>query len=265
MYCFLNGKIVKESEASLQLSDLAIIRGCSIFQVVRVYKGKPFLLQDHFEKLQEAAQKMSFTLPVQFSELQKAVSNLIQKNNLPESYLRLVLTGGQTFDGLNPCGGENFFILHRKVELLPEKNYEEGVKLISLEHRRSLPDIKTTEYVFPIYKRQQLGNNFDFIYTWQGQVLESTRANFFIIKQDTLITPENDVLHGVTRQKVLEIAEKSFKIEKREIMYDELKSVDEAFLTATTKEVVPIQKIDEIEIPTGEKASAIRKSFLGIV
>ncbi len=262
MYCFLNGGIIKEKDASVALSDISVIRGCAIFQVVRVYEGRPFLLESHFEKLKEDARKMDFYFPFEFSEVEKAVLQLIRSNGLLNSYLRLVLTGGETDDGFNPCGGENFFILNREMKPPSNELYEEGVKLVGLEHRRALPDIKITDYSFPIRERKRLKRAFDFLYTWNGKVLESTRANFFVIKKDCLITPEKNVLHGETRKRVLEITENSFRIEKRELLYDELKSVDEAFLSSTTREVLPVNQVDDIKIPVGRKHSEIRKKFL---
>jgi branched-subunit amino acid aminotransferase/4-amino-4-deoxychorismate lyase len=92
---------------------------------------------------------------------------------------------------------------------------------------------------------------YDVLYHYQDQILEVSRSNFFIVRDEVLITPTNNVLHGVTRKTILELAEQEMKIEMRDIHKDELALADEAFLTGTTKRIMPVIRVDDLIIGKG--------------
>ncbi len=267
MYSLFNDKIVLEKSVGIALDDTAIIRGYGAFQVIRVYDKKPFLVSEHLKKLKKDADFLGINFNCDERELIKKINLLLKKNNLSESYLRIVLTGGKSEDGLNPSGKPSFFVLQREVALPEKEDYQRGVFLITLNHKRVLPKAKTTDYLFPIHKKRLLQKQqaFDFLYKWNSKILESTRANFFAIKKDVLITPKNNVLEGVTRDKVLEIAQKIYRIEERDFYYKELSEVDEVFLTSTIKEILPVRKIDDIEFNDFQKTEKIIKEYKKMV
>ena len=86
----------------------------------------------------------------------------------------------------------------------------------------------------------------------QDHVLEGTRSNFFVFRGDTLITPRSEILYGITRNVVLELAKGRFAIEERPILLSELPQVDEAFMTSSSREITPVVQIDEIVIGSGK-------------
>jgi len=92
---------------------------------------------------------------------------------------------------------------------------------------------------------------FDMLYHSQNGITECPRSNFFAFVGDTLVTPADHVLHGNTRKLILELAETRFPVEERSMSLKELDDIDEAFVTSTTKRVLPICKINEIEIGNG--------------
>jgi len=267
LYSFLNGKIV-EKEASLSLDDAGVLRGYGVFQVVRVYDGNPFLLKEHLQKLERDAHKLGigfFKLP---ENIEDVIDELAEKNGLTDFYLRMVVTGGKLRKSFYPEGKANFFILAEKISELPEKLYSEGVHLISLNHKREFSKMKVINYARPISERSKLAESdaFDFLYTWNGNILESSRANFFIVKDEKIITPEKGVLPGITAKTVLGVAEDlGFTTEKREIEYQELRDADEAFLTSTVKEILPVKSIDDIEMKEIKIVKKLHKAYRELV
>lgn len=262
-YCYFNGKIIPTIEAKLPVDDIAILRGYGIFDYCRIYKGKGFLFKEHLVRLRNSAKKMGLVVPISDSEIEKILALLIEKNDLPESNVRLVLTGGTTIDGLSfDPKNSTFFILLEEAKKLPEKYYSHGAKLITYEHERLFPDVKTTNYAkaVSLQKQKNKAGALEIVYTSKGIILEPSTSNFFIIKKNKLITPKNNILIGITRNFVVKLGKKAgFTVEERDIRLSELKSATESFITATNKEIVPIVNIDGQKIGMGKVGENTKK------
>ena len=131
-----------------------------------------------------------------------------------------------------------------------------GINLLSFDHQRQLPKVKTIDYLMPIWLQPLLGkhNADDFLYHQDGVLTECPRANIFIVTEDDkLITPHQNILEGITRKKVLEIAQGKYEIEERKVMLSEALTAKEAFITCTTKDILPIQTIDGHPIGNGDR------------
>lgn len=268
-YCFLNGEIVDNNNASLPIDDIGLLRGYGVFEVIKTYNKKPFLLTEHLDRLELSAGFLGIKIPLKKDEIIKIIDKLIGMSSGDEFLVRIVLTGGRAigmdFNGDNP----NFFITLADVPVKNEEDYANGVGLCLIEHQRFFPTIKTLNYVFPIRLKQDIKDGyFDFLYYFNGCVLESPTSSFFLIKGNELITPKDNVLMGVTRGFVLRLASEMFEIEEREVLLEEINSADECFLTATNKEVLPVVKIDDIVIRdglVGEKTKKIIDKYNEIV
>ncbi|HWS84092.1 MAG TPA: aminotransferase class IV, partial [Ktedonobacteraceae bacterium] len=121
--------------------------------------------------------------------------------------------------------------------------------------QRALPEAKTSNYVAAIRALKEAarhGANDALFVNEQGHVLEATRSNFFVFRGDTLITPRLRVLIGITRNVILSLARGRFTIEERPILLEELSTVDEAFLTSSSKEITPVVQIDDWMIGDGK-------------
>ena len=255
-YCYLNGKILSESEAKISLKDIAILRGYGVFEFLRTYNSKPFLLKEHFTRLRKSAKNLNLQLPISQKELFKQIKKLLLKNKFKESAIKLVLTGGQIIDSRGMEYDKNsptFFILVDKLQELPKSFYQKGVKLITYEHLREIPGAKTINYI-TVIKLQNLCKRkkaFDILYTQNGFLLETTTSNFFIFKKDKLLTPKKNILIGLTRNFVIKLAKNKFKVEERDIDLKELERAEETFIASTTKEILPVVKIDNKIIGNG--------------
>jgi len=253
-YCYLNGKIIETKKANISLDDIGILRGYGVFDYLRTFNGKPFLLKEHLTRFENSAKALGLKVPETESKIEKAIENLMEKNKYGEAGMRLVLTGGKTVNGIEFNNHPTFFILAEEFIDLPRACFEKGVKLITLDHQRILPKAKTTNYITAVrmQKAKRKKKAFEILYTQNDNILETTTANFFIFKKNRLITPKKDILFGTTRNFVIKLARKDFKIEEREVKKREVWSADEAFLTATNKDILPVVKIDGKVIGNGK-------------
>ena len=252
-YCFINGQILPVDKATIHISDLGFLRSYAVFDFLRTYNGKPFRLKDHYARFSNSARELRLTLKYSEEDIKQIIEKLLSKSELKEAGVRLLLTGGYSTDSMN-ITEPNFLII---VEELPEYSpeiYKKGVKLITYEYQRDIPLVKSTHYLNaiklqPIVKEQ---NAYDMLYCHKNEVLEVPRNNFFIFKGGTLITPKENVLLGITRKVVLELAENSFNIEERKVYVSELKVSDEAFLCGTSKRIIPVVQVDDYKIKEGK-------------
>ncbi|MCU0448161.1 MAG: aminotransferase class IV [Microscillaceae bacterium] len=263
-YCYFNGTLLPFTEAKLALNDLGLWRGYGIFDYLRTYHGRPFKLAKHYARLERSAAAVGLELPLGLSAIEEITEELLYERaeNATDVGFRWVLTGGYTDNGTNPSGPPNFFITTESLVKIATSDYTEGVKVITYEHLRELPEIKTTNYL-SIYLNQsamQAQNAKDVLYVKNGLISECTRTNFFLVKGNTLITPDTHILRGITRQIVLDIAPEVFaQVELRPLSLAELSEADEAFKVGTTNEVMPVVQIDDIRIGQGKPGTLTQK------
>jgi D-alanine transaminase/branched-chain amino acid aminotransferase len=249
---FINGKILKASEAKLNINDLALLRGYGIFDFFRTSAGKPYLMENYLDRFMHSAGLMGLAVPYSKNEIEVIVRDLVSKNGLSESGIRMILTGGYSADGYS-MGTPNYMILIESISYPDKEYYLKGVRLASYDHLREWSEIKSINYLTPIkIKNEIIGRNgYDVLYHHNGFFLEVSRSNFFIVRNGVLITPVRNVLHGITRKTVIDISAQVIKIEERDIPVDELRLADEAFITGTTKRILPVSAVDDFEFPKG--------------
>jgi branched-chain amino acid aminotransferase len=256
MYIFLNGQIVPAANAMLHVSDLATLRGYGMFDFLQSIRGVPLFIDDYLDRFYYSAQALGLDAPYERTALKQHIARLIKINNFQRSGLKLVLTGGYSPDGFTPTE-PNFFIIETDAPPLPsDEQFKNGVKLMLHTFTRDLSAIKSTNYTHPItiQSKWKTSGAVDVLYHEDGFVTESSRSNFFIIdKKNTLITPDVDVLHGITRKKVIEIAtNENINIEIRNMSLKEVLAAKEAFMTSSTKGILPVVALDENIIAKGK-------------
>jgi len=169
--------------------------------------------------------------------------------------VRIVLTGGDSADGTNfDKEHQTFFILFHTLLPISEAMYQNGVKLITVEHQRELSEAKTNNYITKLtnesFKKESKAH--ELLYINEGYVLEGATCNFFLVKNNKLITPKQDILFGTRRWLVLKVAQNHFKIEERKISVRELWNADEAFITSCNRDILPVTQIDNKKIGNGK-------------
>lgn len=263
--CFVDGKILRGDEACVPVDDLGLQRGYAVFDYARVYKGKPFHIGDHLARFRRSAAALHLTVPRSDAEIIDIARTLVGELGLEDQGIRMILTGGSSHA---PTLLENarLIVIAEELPRYPAVVYEKGVKLVTCEFERDLPYVKTTNYVtaFRLTSFKKEKGAFEILYSWQGKLLECARDNFFIFRGDTLVTAKNDVLDGITRKVVLEVVRGRFAVEERDLYATELETADEAFLASTSKQVVPVVKVDDRRIGNGspgERTRAVMRLF----
>lgn len=254
---FINNQFLPETEANIHISDLGLLRGYGIFDFFRAVNGKVLFLEDHLDRFIFSASQFQLEIPYSREKLKTIIQDIIDQNKLPLLGIKLVLTGGYSADGYTPTT-PNFLVIAKPFSFMDKPN---GMHLMSLEYLRELPEIKSLNYMVPIFHRKKMlaiGAD-DYIYHKNGLVSELSRSNVFIVKNEKLITPSKGILHGVTRKHILKIAFNNWEIEERDMSFEETLAADEIFTTGSTKKVMAITKIDEKYIGDGQKGSITTK------
>ncbi|AFZ31283.1 D-amino-acid transaminase [Gloeocapsa sp. PCC 7428] len=251
---YLNGKYVAADEACLPINDLGIVRGYGVFDFLRTYNGVPFKLREHVQRLQKSAELIGLNLPWSTLEIEAIAQETFNRNHLPDANIRIIATGGIATDFITPCGEPSLIVIVTPVTEYPEAYYKQGVKVITVQTQRFIPGAKSLNYISAIMALQQAKqvNAVEALYVNQHHVLEGTTTNLFVFRDHKLITPKENILHGITREVVLELAKNKFEIVEQPIYYSDLNRCDEAFITATNKEIMPVTQIDDLQISNGK-------------
>ncbi|WP_447640521.1 MULTISPECIES: aminotransferase class IV [Chitinophagaceae] len=248
----INGKLVAEEDAALGIHDLSITRGYGIFDFFKTLQNEPVFWEDNLDRFYRSAKLMD--LPVEYSrdELKVMIVKLMSENKIPESGIKLLLTGGYSPDDYS-IAKPNLIVTQKpwKRNLQGERR---GIKLISYDFHRPFAAAKTIDYVMGIQamKKAKEADADDVVYTQGGFVSECPRANiFFVMRDGAVVTPDKGVLSGITRMRIVEMAKGRFDVEERDVSIDEMRNAAEAFITSTTKNVTPVLAIDDIVYGTG--------------
>lgn len=267
-YVYLNGKIVPAAKAVLPVTDIAILRGYGVFDSMLAEGDYILHGEKHLARFFRSAKLTGIAVPYTKEQIAKSLKALLKKNGHTRSKLRIVLTGGETVNSgleFKPKTGNLFAIAEAYPEPKSEP-YEKGVNLMTVDHRRSNPEAKTTNYgeAVSLQPLRRKRGAFEILYTHDGNVYECSTSNFFIVKGRQLITAKNGMLKGIIREFVLSKARLlGLQPIERDLKISELWTADEAFSTGTYKGVVPVVSIDGKKIKLG-KPGPVAKQLLGL-
>lgn len=252
-YANFNGQIIEASDVKLSVTDLSILRGYGIFDYFLVREKIPMFLEDYLARFYRSAEILDLQIPVEKEEMGRLIYQLVDANNMPDAGIRLLLTGGYSIDGYTPSS-PNFMILQHPVSWVPQKDYQNGIKLIMHSFQRELPEVKSINYLTGIkHQKEMISAGAGEILYHDGQYWrETVRANVFFVIDNEIFTPAEKILKGITRKQVLHLASKSFKINETEIPLASLEKASEMFITSSTKGVLPIIKVDDKIIGQGK-------------
>jgi branched-chain amino acid aminotransferase len=268
---YVDGRWLHPNQATISLNDVAVLRGYSAFEALRTYDRRPFHLHDHVERLYHSAALIELHLPYARKFIDDLVYEAIERNPYRHAAVRLLVTGGESEDGVLPADKPVLAVMITPLGERDMERFAKGVKLITSYLQRSMPEAKTSNYVAAIraLKEAERRDASDALFVNEhDHVLEGTRSNFFVFRGDTLVTPGVGVLLGVTRKVVLDLAEGRFPIEERPILLSELPEVDEAFITSSSKEITPVVRIDDVVIGDGKpgpRTYELEQRFIAMV
>jgi branched-chain amino acid aminotransferase len=257
----IDGKFYAPEEASISVFDHGFLFGDSIYETMRTYKRKLFLIDRHLSRLENSARMIHLKLPLSIPEIRAEIERTIQATDNSECYIRMIITRGTGEIGLDIdfCKKQNYVIIVRPFERLPDSMYRDGVKVALVQIRRndlqSLdPNMKTCNLLNNVlaYKEAKDQKAFDGILcNIAGFITEATASNVFAVKSNVLLTPppEAGLLQGVTRWLILDLARKNgIATEERNITPREILGAEECFITSTTKGILPVNQINDVKL-----------------
>lgn len=252
-HCWFNGKITEVDKVQYHFNDLGLLRGFGIFDYFRTYNGRPFQWDWYWERYTRSAKLLGIPNPISKEEAYNVLMELYKLQDGEDCAYRFLLTGGFVNDSITMIK-PNLIIVSENIVSPISDEYETGIGVMSYDFVRSMPAIKTTDYKFLLHLRPELKEKgfSDILLHYNGLISELSRSNVFIVKNNVLITPKNDILEGITRKTVLDLAKNDFEIQIRDVSLQETLEADEFFTTSTTKKVLPITRVDEHKIGAGE-------------
>jgi len=258
---YIDGKFYSKDEAKISVYEHGFLYGDGVFEGIRVYGGRAFMLDEHVSRLYESAHSIDLEIPVSEEKMRTIVLETIKRQGSADSYVRLIVTRGVGNLGLDPRSCKKGPSIIAIVESL-KPLYDKPVRAIVPSVRRNAitalnPQIKSLNYLNNILAKieaTKAGADEAIMLDQRGFVSEGTGENIFILKDGKLVTPpsSSSVLVGVTRNLVLKLAkEEGIPTEERDLTVHDIYNADEAFLTGTAAEVAPIAELDGRKIGGG--------------
>jgi len=275
---YLNGRLIPHSKAQLSPFDHGFLYGYGLFETMRAYQGHIFRLDRHLARLRRSAQSLSLTHSILNivegkQSLEVACLAILEANKLKDARLRLTVSAGEGDMTPDPvtCSNPTVLVTAQYIVSLPSQKYESGFKAaLSSLHRNSqspLSRLKSTCYMENILARmaaRATGCDEAILLNEQGYLAEGSTTNIFLASNGELITPslESGVLPGITREAVLEIARAAnIKTLERQVELKELIEAEEAFITNSILELMPLTWFEGKPIGTG-KPGQLTKELL---
>ncbi len=260
---YIDGKFLSDDRSLISVKDIVVLRGFGVFDFLITYNKRPFHLEEHVQRLENSAKCIGLEINHTNSEICEIVQETVNRNHHHmESGIRIVYTGGISSDGLNPEGrGILMVMVTPKLELAP-RWYTDGAKIITVGVERFLPSAKSTCYLSAVHAVQQARKQkaIEAVYVDRNnRILEGTTTNFFFFKKNKLVTSHRDILPGITRSVIIELAKDFYGVETRDIDSSELYDMEEVFITASNKEVMPIVKVNDLQIGNGRVGEHTRR------
>jgi branched-chain amino acid aminotransferase len=265
MQVYVNGALVPKEQAVVSVFDHGLLYGDGVFEGIRVYGGKVFLLGEHVDRLYESALAIRLVIPISPAEMATAVEKTVAANKIGDGYVRLVVTRGAGSLGLDirKTSHPQVIVIADTISLYPAELYEKGMEIITAStirnHPAALsPRIKSLNYLNNIMAKIEAtdaGAPEAIMLNHKGDVAECTGDNLFLVKRGELLTPPLDagVLDGITRRAVMRLAEQA-GVTVREITLQrhDVYVAEECFLTGTAAEVIPVVGVDGRKIGSGK-------------
>ena len=267
----IDGDLLEPDRAQIPVFDRGFLYGDSVYEVVRTYRGTPFALDRHLDRLARSADKLALDLPDR-AWLEEQIGRTMAAAGNPDSYIRIIVTRGSGPLTLDPTAAitPRTVILVQAFEPFPAWMYERGIRVTIPQVRRQAraageTTAKTGNYlnsVLALGEAKRRGYDDALLLDTHGRVAEATSANVFIARSEALCTPAQEAgpLMGVTRGLILEIAHaEGIAVSECELSPDDLIAADELMLTSTLREVLPVVSVDERAIGQGRPGPVAKR------
>lgn len=268
MLVYLNGEFLPHTEARVSVDDRGFLFADGVYEVIRVYRGRPYLLEEHLERMAGGIRALEIPFDA-FDQLRDVSVRLIEENGVDDEgniYIQVTRGPAPRKHAFPPAGTPpTVYVSVKPAKRHPDAYYEEGVDAITTPDTRwARCDIKSVALLPNVLANQkaQAAGAFEALFVRDGIVLEGSHSNVMAVVDGTLVTyPKcNYILAGITRDRVLALAaEMGIPVREGAIPVDRLHDVDELFLTGTTTEVMPVVRVDGRPIGSGKPGDVARR------
>ncbi|HEX9958377.1 MAG TPA: aminotransferase class IV [Fibrella sp.] len=252
-YGYFNGTIKPVDQIGVGVTDLGLLRGYGLFDYFLTYGGKPFQWDLYWERFRKSAERMNLPLPLTKEQTYPILLDLLTRSGQPDVAFRFVMTGGYAPDSIT-INSPNLLILSEPIHPIPDWQYERGIRVILDEYVREMAEVKSTDYkrVMLLSGTIQAAGAQDVLYHKDGEISELSRSNIFLVMGNRLVTPNRNILYGITRRTILDLTKADFQVEERPVLLSDLYEADEVFTTSSNKKVLPIVQIGDLQIGNGQ-------------
>jgi D-alanine transaminase len=258
----VNGVITPLEEARISVLDRGFLFGDAVYEVIRVYGGRPFYMEDHMERLRRSCEGLGFQNVPTTDELTERGISLVRASGLEEAALYYQVSrgaGNSRSKEPDPSMHPTIVVTVDPASRPAASLREQGATAITVpETRWDRADLKTVNLIPRILVRQKAKEAGAYEAIWvadNGNVLEASASNVFMVIDGVMVTPPlgNRLLAGITRAVVLDLTEKlGLACEERKFTIDELRSADEVFLTGSITEILGLSQVDGEVVGTGK-------------
>jgi branched-chain amino acid aminotransferase len=269
---WIDGQLHNKEDAKISVYDHGLLYGDGVFEGIRVYSGRIFKNEQHLRRLWDSAKAIRLTIPYSQQELTAAMYEAVKANGFSDCYIRLVVTRGAGYLGLNPnkCPRPSAIVIADTIELYPREMYDKGMAIITATVIRNHPNalsarIKSLNYLNNILAKIEAvdaGVPEALMLNHDGNVAECTADNIFIVKAGVVCTPttHDGILEGVTREVIIDLCGRlGIECVEKTLQRHDLYIADECFLTGTGAEVVPVTRIDGRPVGAGNPGPVTKK------
>ncbi|MFN8643277.1 MAG: branched-chain-amino-acid transaminase [Candidatus Binatia bacterium] len=272
MQIYIDGQFHDRDTAKVSVFDHGLLYGDGAFEGIRVYHRRIFRHRAHLERLYDSAKALALTIPLAVDEMRAAVEETVRRNQRDDAYIRLIVTRGVGELGIDPhsCPTPSVIIIVSDVRVYPRELYAGGITIMTsatrqVSHESVDPRIKSLNYLKNILAKidaQQAGAHEAIMLNAEGFIAECTADNLFVVRGGQVLTPatHEGALGGITRGAVLELAGEARipAAEARLTRYD-LYTADEAFVTGTGAELMPVAVADGRLVGDGKPGPVTRR------
>lgn len=261
---FVDGRLVPLTEAKISLLDWGFLHSDATYDVVHVWKGKFFRIQDHLERFFSNMKKLRLTIAYNPEQLEEILVDCVRKSQLRDAYVEMICTRGMPEPGSRDprtCSNRFFAFALPFVWIATPEKQKQGLHLIISSRQRIPPEsidptIKNYHWldlVMGLFDAYECGGETTVLTDAQGHLIEGPGFNVFAVKKRTITTPARGILQGITRRTAIELAEEyGYEMIQDRLPADQARSADEIFITSTAGGIIPVTRIDAKVVGSGK-------------
>jgi branched-chain amino acid aminotransferase len=269
---FVDGEYGPASEAKISIFDIGFTRGDAVYDTVSVWKDYFFRLDEHVARFLRSCAGMRLSCPYAPPELKRILAGCVDRAGLPDAYVQMIVTRG-TFPSMtrrDPRLCRNTFVAFALpyIWIISPERQEEGINLVIAENRRTPteaidPRVKNFNWMDMqrgLFEALDRGGDTAVLCTPAGYLAEGPGFNLWIAHDGVLSTPRSNVLEGMTRRTVFDLAaEMGLRAREADLTPDALRTADEAFLSSTAGGIMPVSQVDGRPVGAGRPGSLTRR------